>query len=64
MAALFAATFPERVSHLALYGTYAKMTRAEDHPAGVPRDRLERWIEGMSRGGGTGRVGTVRPERR
>lgn len=52
MAALFAATFPERVSHLALYGTYAKMTWAEDHPAGVPRDRLERWIEAMSGGWG------------
>ncbi|HUE25290.1 MAG TPA: adenylate/guanylate cyclase domain-containing protein [Solirubrobacteraceae bacterium] len=52
MAALFAATFPDRVSHLALYGTYAKMTRAGDHPAGVPRDRLERWIESMSRGWG------------
>jgi class 3 adenylate cyclase len=45
MAAMFAATFPERVTHLVLYGTYARMTWAEDHPAGVPRDRLERWLE-------------------
>ena len=52
MAALFAATFPERVSHLVLYGTYAKMTRSEDHPAGIRRDRLEAWIDGMSRGWG------------
>jgi class 3 adenylate cyclase len=44
MAAMFAATFPDRVSHLVLYGTYAKMTWAEDHPAGVPRDRLEPWL--------------------
>jgi class 3 adenylate cyclase len=47
MSALFAATYPERVSHLVLYGTYAKMTRSEDHPAGVPQDALERWLERM-----------------
>src|SRR6184192_4486896 len=34
MSALFAATHPERVSHLILYATYARMTWAEDHPAG------------------------------
>jgi class 3 adenylate cyclase/pimeloyl-ACP methyl ester carboxylesterase len=45
MAALFAASFPDRVSHLILYGTYAKMTWAEDHQAGIPRPALERWID-------------------
>jgi class 3 adenylate cyclase len=45
MAAMFAATFPRRVSHLVLYGTYAKMTRAEDHPAGVDRERLATWLD-------------------
>ena len=52
MAALFAASYPERVSRMILYGTYAKMTRAEDHPAGVPRDRLERWLQGGTAGWG------------
>jgi pimeloyl-ACP methyl ester carboxylesterase len=52
MAALFAATFPERVSHLVLYGTYAKVTRSDDHPAGIPREGLERWIEGIGSGWG------------
>jgi class 3 adenylate cyclase len=52
MAAMFAATYPERVSRLILYGTYARMTRAEDHPAGVPRERLGRWIEGVKAGWG------------
>ena len=52
MAALFTATFPERVSHLILYGTYAKVTRSDDHPAGVPREGLERWIEGIGSGWG------------
>jgi class 3 adenylate cyclase len=52
MAALFAASFPDRVSHLVLYGTYARMTRSEDHPAGVERSVLEQWIEGMGDGWG------------
>jgi class 3 adenylate cyclase len=52
MAAMFAATFPERVSHLVLYGTYAKMTRSEDHPAGIDRGRLEQWTEGIRAGWG------------
>ncbi|MBV8430156.1 MAG: alpha/beta fold hydrolase, partial [Solirubrobacterales bacterium] len=45
MATLFAASLPERVSHLVLYGTYAKMTWAEDHPAGTPRETVATWLE-------------------
>ncbi len=52
MAAMFAASFPERVSHLILYGTFAKMTRSDDHPAGVSREALERWIDRMGAGWG------------
>jgi pimeloyl-ACP methyl ester carboxylesterase len=52
MAAMFAATFPEWVSHLILYGTYARMTWAEDHLAGIPRERLEPWLEGTVAGWG------------
>jgi class 3 adenylate cyclase len=47
MSSLFAATFPDRVSHLVLYGTYAKQTWSEDHPAGVPRETVESWLEHM-----------------
>src|SRR3954467_3705179 len=43
MAILLAATYPERVSHLALYGTYARMTKAPDYPAGMPDDFLRNW---------------------
>jgi pimeloyl-ACP methyl ester carboxylesterase len=32
MAALFAATYPERTSALVLYGTYAKRIRSDDYP--------------------------------
>src|SRR5262249_25966904 len=35
-AALFAATYPTRVSSLVLHGCYARMARAEDYPWGVP----------------------------
>jgi pimeloyl-ACP methyl ester carboxylesterase len=36
MAALFAATHPELVSSLVLYGTYARVLAAPDYPEGVP----------------------------
>ena len=39
MCQLFAATFPERVTALALYGTYARMVDGDDYPIGVP-DRV------------------------
>ncbi|MFL5823937.1 MAG: adenylate/guanylate cyclase domain-containing protein [Solirubrobacteraceae bacterium] len=45
MSILFAGSFPERVSHLILCGTYARITRADDYPVGTPRDRTERWLE-------------------
>lgn len=45
MSILFAASFPERVSHLVLYGTYARIVRSEDYPVGVPRAAMEKWLE-------------------
>ncbi|HZU60991.1 MAG TPA: adenylate/guanylate cyclase domain-containing protein [Solirubrobacteraceae bacterium] len=47
MSMLFAASFPERVSHLVLYGTYARITRADDYPMGTPRDVMKGWLERM-----------------
>jgi class 3 adenylate cyclase len=44
MSLLFAASFPERVSSLVLYGTYARMTRADDYPEGIPRKALDRFL--------------------
>jgi class 3 adenylate cyclase len=43
MSALFAATYPDRVSSLVLYGTYARMVRAPDHPEGISDRTLDRW---------------------
>jgi class 3 adenylate cyclase len=49
MSMLFAATYPERVSSLVLYGTYARMVRSSEYPLGVPPEALDRWAEMMRR---------------
>jgi pimeloyl-ACP methyl ester carboxylesterase len=49
MSALFAATYPERVSSLVLYGTYARMVEAPDFPWGIPESALDTWAETMRR---------------
>jgi class 3 adenylate cyclase/pimeloyl-ACP methyl ester carboxylesterase len=43
MSALFAATHPERVASLVLYGTYARMVAAPDYPEGIPDEWLRKW---------------------
>jgi class 3 adenylate cyclase len=45
MSALFAATYPERVSSLVLYGTFARMVKAPDFPEGVGEERFDEWAE-------------------
>jgi pimeloyl-ACP methyl ester carboxylesterase len=45
MSMLFAATYPERVSSLILYGTFARMVKAPDFPQGVAAERLDSWAE-------------------
>jgi pimeloyl-ACP methyl ester carboxylesterase len=45
MSMLFAATYPDRVSSLILYGTFARMTKAPDFPEGVRPERLDAWAE-------------------
>jgi pimeloyl-ACP methyl ester carboxylesterase len=45
MSALFAATHPERVSSLILYGTFARMLKAPDFPEGVREERFDQWTE-------------------
>ena len=45
MSILYAASFPHRVSNLVLYGTYAKAAQSDDYPNGVPRARLEGWLD-------------------
>jgi class 3 adenylate cyclase len=45
MATLFSATYPERVSSLVLYGTFARMLRAPDFPEGVSEQRFDAWTK-------------------
>jgi class 3 adenylate cyclase len=42
MSALFAASYPERVGALVLYGTWARMLKAPNHPQGIEPERLDR----------------------
>lgn len=43
MAILLAATHPARCSHLLLWGTYARASRAPDYPDGLDPRAFERW---------------------
>jgi class 3 adenylate cyclase len=45
MSALFAATHPQRVSSLVLYGTFARMLKAPDYPEGVRKERFDAWTK-------------------
>src|SRR5262249_26511709 len=55
MSLLFAATYPERVQALILYGAYARQVAAPDYPEGISpeiaKDRMEalrtRWGQGI-----------------
>ena len=42
---LFAATYPERVTALILYGTFARMTKTDAYPWGYPSDVFERFVQ-------------------
>jgi class 3 adenylate cyclase len=56
LSALFAATYPNRVSALILYGTYARLLRSADFPHGLPESVFDRWGE-IARSGWGGAVG-------
>jgi class 3 adenylate cyclase len=45
MSAMFAATHPDRVVSLVLYGTFARLLRAPDFPQGLPPRMLDGWGE-------------------
>ena len=56
MSALFAATYPDRVSSLVLYGTYARVLETPDFPQGVAVQTLDDFSEMVRRDWG-GAVG-------
>ena len=45
MSALLAATHPDRVSALVLYGTWARLIRAPDYPEGVAPEEFARFVK-------------------
>jgi pimeloyl-ACP methyl ester carboxylesterase len=64
-AVLFTATYPERVSGLAVFGAFARLSEAPDYP-GVPLNVLEQTTAGWEAGWGTPNTLTVEllaPER-
>jgi class 3 adenylate cyclase/pimeloyl-ACP methyl ester carboxylesterase len=56
MALLFAATYPERVSALVLWGTFARVTWAPDYPDGIEAQVGEQFCDQIEESWGHGRV--------
>jgi class 3 adenylate cyclase len=54
MAMVYAATFPERVRSLALFGAFANIFRTDDHPIGASIDDHERFTAYLEERWGTG----------
>lgn len=53
-AMMLAATHPERVRSLMLWNAYAKFSRADDHPHGLPELALKKYIDNFVSAVGTG----------
>jgi class 3 adenylate cyclase len=49
---LFAATYPERLAALILYGTAARFTRAPDYPWALTGEQFDRWLDQLVAGWG------------
>ena len=56
MALLFAATYPERVTALVLWDTYARALAAPDYPAGSPPELFDETLRIVEKYWGVGRV--------
>jgi class 3 adenylate cyclase len=62
MCTLYAATYPDRVSHLVLYGTWARFLQDADYPVGLPAEAFDAIVETATAGWGRGDVlGLVGP---
>jgi pimeloyl-ACP methyl ester carboxylesterase/class 3 adenylate cyclase len=53
---VFAATYPERVQMLALYGSFARIPEAPDYPPGLPLELATPILEGVEAQWGSGRA--------
>ena len=62
MCTLYAATYPDRVSHLVLYGTWARFLQDADYPVGLPLEAFDAIVETATAGWGKGDVlGVIGP---
>lgn len=62
MSSLFAATYPERVSHLILYGGYARRIRTEDYPWAPTWEERQKFFDAITQGwGGVVDLATLAP---
>ena len=57
LSVLFAATYPERVSALVLYGAYARMAWAPDYPDGIPEELWDPGLQDLEENWGRGQEG-------
>ena len=64
MSILFAATYPEKVSHLILYGAFARRIQDPDYPWAPTIKQREEWIDSLEKGwGGDIELETLAPSR-
>jgi class 3 adenylate cyclase len=59
LALMFAATHPDRVASLVLINGFARLSRADDYPAGMPPHVQEAMLEGIEANWGTGEMANV-----
>src|SRR5690606_39072912 len=64
MACMFAAAHPERVSHLVLFGVFAKREWAPDYPWAPTPEQRQTWIDLIEQGwGGPADMDEIAPSR-
>lgn len=64
MSALFAATYPKRVSSLILYGAFARRIWSPDYPWAPTPEKRQKWIDSLEKGwGGDIEIESLAPSR-
>jgi len=59
MAILFAATHPNRTSSLVLADAWARRSRAQDYPCGIPEETIPKYIKHIVEMWGTGQAAVL-----